>query len=80
MYDIAVISCRYGLLLLNTFVECAKQNIEAPFDVYDAATWMAITPLSEQSISLGGQPMAFPDFTRGRWMKRKNTFALNDKY
>lgn len=66
--------------LLNAFVESAKRNIAAPFDVYDAASWMAITPLSEQSISMGGQPMAFPDFTRGRWMKRKNTFALNDEY
>jgi predicted dehydrogenase len=66
--------------LLNAFVECAKQNIEAPFDVYDAATWMAITPLSEQSISMGGQPMPFPDFTRGRWMERKNTFAWNDEF
>jgi hypothetical protein len=66
--------------LLNAFVECAKQNIEAPFDVYDAATWMAVTPLSEQSISMGGQPMPFPDFTRGRWMKRKNTFAWNDEF
>ncbi len=39
-----------------------------PIDVYDAATWMAITALAEQSIALGGQPVYFPDFTRGKWM------------
>ncbi len=61
--------------LVNDFVEHAKANSKPPFDAYDAASWMAITPLSEQSIASGSQPVAFPDFTRGRWMERKNTFA-----
>ena len=64
--------------VLNAFVECAKSNSAAVIDVYDAATWMAITPLSEESIALGGQPVAFPDFTRGRWIQRKPDFAVND--
>lgn len=66
--------------LLNSFVENAKRNTAPPFDVYDAATWMAITPLSETSISMGGVPQMMPDFTRGRWMDRENTFALGDEY
>lgn len=66
--------------LLNAFVECAKRNEAPPFDVYDAATWMAITPLSEQSIATGSTPQAFPDFTRGRWTERKNTFGSSDLY
>lgn len=66
--------------LMNAFIECAKTNVPAVFDAYDAATWMAITPLSEQSIAAGSQPMAFPDFTRGRWMHRKPTFAFDDNY
>lgn len=66
--------------LLHSFVEHAKRNEAPPFDVYDAATWMAITPLSEQSIASGGQPVTFPDFTTGRWMHRKPTFALGDEY
>jgi len=32
--------------------------------------------LSEQSIALGSEPMAFPDFTRGKWIDRRRTFAL----
>jgi hypothetical protein len=49
-------------------------------DVYDAAAWSAITPLSESSIELGNQTVEFPDFTGGQWMYRKPTFALNDAY
>ena len=33
-----------------------------PIDVYDGATLMAISPLSEMSIKLGGMPVAIPDF------------------
>lgn len=66
--------------LINSFIESAKQNVAPPFDVYDAATWLAITPLSEQSIAAGSAPQAFPDFTRGRWMHRQSNFAFGDKY
>ncbi|MEO1518580.1 MAG: Gfo/Idh/MocA family oxidoreductase [Bacteroidota bacterium] len=66
--------------LIHAFVECAKAQQEPPFDVYDAASWLAVTPLSEQSIAAGGQPMAFPDFTRGRWMGKAVDFALGDAY
>ena len=44
-----------------------------PIDVYDAAAWMAITALSEESIAQGGAPVSIPDFTRGRWcLPRRN--------
>ena len=66
--------------LAHSFVEHAKRNASAPFDVYDAATWMAITPLSEESIALGSQSVAIPDFTRGRWINRAAVFALGDDY
>jgi predicted dehydrogenase len=57
--------------LLDSFVRCAREGKAPPYDVYDAASWMAITPMSEASIAAGGMPQAFPDFTRGRWMRRK---------
>ena len=41
-------------------------------DVYDCAAWMAVTCLSEQSIALGGIPVAFPDFTNGKWIYAKD--------
>ena len=61
--------------LINAFVESAKQNIAPPIDVYDAATWLAITTLSEASIAAGSTPQAFPDFTRGRWTERVCKFG-----
>ena len=62
------------------FVECAKRNIAPQIDVYDAATWLAITPLSEASIATGSSPQAFPDFTRGRWTERKADFAFDAEF
>ena len=37
-----------------------------PIDVYDMASWMAVTTLSETSIALGTS-VEVPDFTRGKW-------------
>ena len=66
--------------VMNAFIESAKRNIAPPIDVYDAATMMAITVLSEQSIAAGSAPMPFPDFTRGQWMKRKANFAMEGDF
>ncbi|MCB0280073.1 MAG: gfo/Idh/MocA family oxidoreductase, partial [Calditrichaeota bacterium] len=66
--------------VLNAFIEAVKRKAPTPLDAYDAATWSAITPLSEQSIAAGSHPIEFPDFTRGTWMKRPVTFALSDDY
>lgn len=57
--------------VLNAFVESAKRNVAPPLDVYDAAAWSAVTPLSEASIAANGEAQDFPDFTRGNWVKRK---------
>jgi predicted dehydrogenase len=66
--------------VLNAFVEAVKRKTNTPQDVYDAVAWSAITPLSETSIRLGGETVEFPDFTGGKWMYRKNDFAINDVY
>ena len=58
-------------LVLGAFFDAARQNAPAPIDVYDAAAWMSITALSEQSVALGGTPMPIPDFTNGRWLSRE---------
>lgn len=54
--------------LIDEFVNHAKDDKRPPIDVYDAAAWLAITPLSEMSIAQGSAPVAVPDFTRGRWI------------
>ena len=66
--------------LIHSFVEHTKKVERPPFEVYDAATWMAITPLSEKSIALGSQSQAIPDCTNGKWASSRNTFAMSDNY
>lgn len=65
---------------MNTFIECIKKNIEFPMDVYDLATWYAITPLSEESIANNGKVVEIPDFTKGNWKTRKPVFGLGDEF
>jgi hypothetical protein len=66
--------------VLHSFIESIKRKTSPPMDVYDAAAWSAITPLSEQSIAAGNQTVKFPDFTKGKWKERKPVFSLNDEY
>jgi hypothetical protein len=40
-------------------------------DVYDAATWSAVAPVSERSVANRSQSLDFPDFTRGQWKTMK---------
>jgi len=64
----------------NAFVECVKRDAEFPLDVYDLATWYAITPLSEKSIEEGGTLQKIPDFTKGQWQNRKPIFGRNNEF
>ena len=50
-------------LLFEAFFDYIENGGESPIDVYDAAAWMAITPLSARSIELGSMPVEIPDFT-----------------
>jgi len=59
-------------LVLKSFIKSVKNNMPMPIDIYDTATWMAITCLSEQSVAMGSMPVAFPDFTCGKWIRREN--------
>ncbi|MBE5765947.1 MAG: Gfo/Idh/MocA family oxidoreductase [Clostridiales bacterium] len=59
-------------LVLRAFVESLQKNENPPIDVYDAASWMCITALSEQSIAMGSMPVPVPDFTDGRWITARN--------
>ena len=58
-------------LVCRAFVESVKRGTNTPIDAYDTVTWMAVGPLSEQSVAAGGAPVAFPDFTNGKWQNRE---------
>lgn len=66
--------------VIHSFIESIKRKTATPMDVYDAAAWSAVTPLSELSIERGNETVEFPDFTGGQWMYRKPVFAPGDEY
>jgi len=54
-------------LEMHRFIGALRTGTPPDMDVYDAATWSAITELSEKSVASRSSPQDFPDFTRGRW-------------
>jgi hypothetical protein len=62
-----------GMDFLEDFrlINALLNGNEPDMDVYDAAVLSAVTELSAKSISSGGQPIRFPDFTRGMWKKQR---------
>jgi predicted dehydrogenase len=54
----------------RAFTDAVKNGTPMPIDVYDAATWQAVSVLSERSIAQGGMPQTMPDFTEGKWLTR----------
>lgn len=54
----------------RVFIDTLKAGGDMPIDVYDAALWMSITAISEESIKMGGAPLPVPDFTSGAWTNR----------
>ena len=68
-------------LVLRAYLEAVRDQTQTPIDVYDTAAWMSLTALSEESVAMGGHPVAIPDFTDGRWINREpiveGTYCLN---
>ncbi len=54
--------------VIYDFVEALLEGKPSPIDVYDAAAWSSIVPLSVQSVENGCVPVEIPDFrsTRNR--------------
>jgi len=66
--------------VVHAFLQALKAAAPMPIDVYDAVTWSAITPLSEQSIAEGFKTLEFPDFSNGQWQQRTPIFAFDADY
>ena len=55
--------------VIRAWIDSVKQGTPPPIDVYDAAVWMSVSALSEQSLR-SGEAVAFPDFTKGKYKNR----------
>jgi len=52
-------------------IDCLRNGLPLDQDVYDAALWSAIAPLSEWSVSNRSNSIDIPDFTGGSWKTNK---------
>ncbi len=52
-------------------IDCLRNGLPLDQDVYDAAAWSSIVPLSERSVKKRGASVDVPDFTRGGWATNK---------
>ena len=57
--------------VIHSFVESAKRKTATQMDVYDAAAWCSVTPLSIWSVANRSNSVDVPDFTGGSWMINK---------
>ena len=48
-------------------IDCLRNGLPLDQDVYDAALWSSIGPLSEWSVAHRSNSIDVPDFTRGSW-------------
>ena len=56
-----------GMDFLMTWrlIDCLRNGLPLDIDVYDAAAWSVIIPLSQWSEANNSKPIEIPDFTRG---------------
>lgn len=59
-------------------IYCLNHGLPLDMDVYDAAEWSCLVPLTKLSIENNNAPVIIPDFTRGSWNK-KNTVTYYTK-
>lgn len=52
-------------------IDCLRNGLPMDQDVYDAALWSSITPLSIASVANRSNSVDVPDFTRGNWEKNR---------
>ncbi|HUQ65231.1 MAG TPA: Gfo/Idh/MocA family oxidoreductase [Flavitalea sp.] len=52
-------------------IDCLRNGLPLDINVYDAAAWSSIVPLSEKSVAKRGMSVDVPDFTQGEWKTNK---------
>jgi predicted dehydrogenase len=52
-------------------IDCLRNGLALDQNVYDAALWSSVAPLSEKSVKNRSNSVDVPDFTRGAWEKNQ---------
>jgi predicted dehydrogenase len=58
-------------------IDCLRNGLPLDMDVYDAASWSCIVPLSEWSVLHRSNSIDVPDFTAGAWKSNKPNMDIN---
>ena len=58
-------------------IDCLHNGLPLDQDVYDAAAWSAVLPLSDWSVRNHSNPISIPDFTAGAWKTNKRNMDIN---
>ena len=68
-----------GVDLLESWrlIDCLRHGLPLDLDVYDAAAWRCIVPLSQWSVLNRSNSIDVPDFTAGAWKSNKPNMDIN---
>lgn len=58
-------------------IDCLRNGLPLDQDVYDAASWSSVVPLSEWSVLHRSNSIEVPDFTVGAWEKNLPNMDIN---
>jgi predicted dehydrogenase len=58
-------------------IDCLRNGLPLDMDVYDAAAWSCIVPLSQWSVLNRSNSIDVPDFTAGAWKTNKPNMDIN---
>jgi hypothetical protein len=64
-------------LLQWRLIDCLRNGLPLDMDVYDAASWSSIVPLSQWSVLNRSNTIDIPDFTAGAWETNKRNMDIN---
>ena len=64
-------------LLEWRLIDCLRNGLPLDQDVYDAASWSSIVPLSQWSVLNRSNTIDVPDFTAGAWETNKRNMDIN---
>jgi hypothetical protein len=58
-------------------IDCLRNGLPLDMDVYDAAAWSCVVPLSQWSVLNRSNSIDVPDFTAGAWKTNKPNMDIN---
>ncbi len=67
------------LLIDWHLIDCLHNGLPLDQDVYDAAAWSSIVPLTDWSVRNNSNSIKVPDFTKGAWKKNKRNMDIDLK-